>query len=249
MKKIICAVFALCLLSSACYSEKKNARIETGGVTIDETSELSERDVFFKKKLFPELRRQNYAGAQQLLSEETEKHPEYQKEPLFFTARSLINFNKGSYDEAYRDSSKVIEIMEQRFAPKKPWQIEFHSENARNSVASHYLYRYQALMKLGRNSEALSDVETALKIQEKPRLILIKGELQLKLKQYEDAAAAIDRAFVLDPEVLAREGESAGMNVCTIFYEHGYLKVKACKDYFKIIEDKKQEAEEEAAEN
>jgi tetratricopeptide (TPR) repeat protein len=244
MKKIICVLSVLCLLSSACYTEKKKDRIETGGVTIDETAELSEKDIFFKKKLFPELRRQNYAGAQQLIDTETEKHPEYQKEPLFFTARSLINFHKGNYEDAYMDSTKVIEIMEQRFAPKKPWQTEFQSENARNSVASHYLYRYQALMKLGRYNEALSDVEKALKIHEKPRLLLIKGMLQLKLKQYEDAAAVINRAFVLDPEVLKREGESSGMNLCTVFYEHGYMKVKACADYFKIIDEKKEEANE-----
>lgn len=246
MKKILFPFVILLALSSVtgCSSQKQAAKGETGGVAIDDAI-YSEKDIFFKKKLFPELRKQNYAGAQQLIDKELERHPEYQREPLYFSASSILSFNKGKYEDARKYADKVIEIMEQRFAPKKPYQISLESSRAKDSVASHYLYRYQALMKLGRNEEALADVETALKISERPRILLIKASLLVLLKRYEDSVKALERAYKLDPDVLSKEDDDSCMNLCTILYDRGYVKTSACKSFFERIDEKKAEAEKE----
>ena len=247
-RKCILAVLPLIVFFTACHSEKKQAKIETGGVIADETQEMSEKDFFFRKMLFPELRKQNYAVAQKMLEEEIRQYPEYKKEPLYFSAQSIIDFQNGKYEEARRNASRVIEIMEQRFAPKKPYQMNFPDEKSRNSVASHYLYRYQALLKLGRYESALADVETALKISEKPRVTLIKASLLILLKRYEDAVAAMNKAYQLDNSVLAKEVDRVGMDACTILYEQGYKKVKPCQPYFIRIDEKIREAERNEAE-
>ena len=242
-KKLVLAALPL-MVFLACHSEKKQAKIETGGVIADETEEMSEKDLFFRKKLFPQLRKQNFAAAEKMLGEEIKEHPEYQKEPLYFSARSVINYNNGNYSEAYKDSSRVIQIMEQRFSPKKPYQIDFQSDRARESVASHYLYRYQASLKLKRYEAALEDVDMALKIDDKARVRLIKSNLLILLKRYDDAAKEINKAYELDKSVISNEGEAFLLDVCTVYYENGYTKVKACKETFKSIEEMQKEAEE-----
>ena len=244
LKKVLFAALPLLFVFAACHSEKKEAKMETGGVILEDTENLSEKDLFFKKKLFPELRKQNYSAAQQMLNDEIKAHPEYQKEPLFFSARGLIHYHNGEYGEAYKDATRVINVMEQRFAPKKPYQANFQSEKARESIASHYLYRYQALMKLGKYTDALDDVETALKIVENPRVMLIKAHLLILLKRYDDAAAEMNRAWKLDKDVLDKEGENAALDICTIFHERGYEKVNSCKETFLKIEEMQKEAEE-----
>lgn len=241
-------IVCLSLFLGACSSNtnKVNTPVyETGGVSIIESENMSEKDKFFKKQLFPELRKGNYVYAQQMLSSELEKHPEYAKEPLYYTAHGLISFNNGDYDMAYAEASRVINIMEQRFAPKKPYQIKFETEPARNSVAAHYLYRYQALMKLGRYSEALLDVENSLKISEKPRVFFIKACLHLLLNNYEEAAASMNKAYQLDNNFMSDINSDAAMNCCTILHEHGYKKVSACAEIFAQIEEKQKEAQED----
>lgn len=243
-KKCILAVLPLIVFFAACHSEKKQAKIETGGVITDEAEELSERDMFFRTKIFPQLRKQNFASAEKMLNEEIKEHPEYQKEPIYFSAMSIINYNKGNYSDAYKDASRIIQVMEQRFSPKKPYQIDFQSDKARESVASHYLYRYQASLKLKRYEAALEDVDMALKIDDKARIRLIKSNLLILLKRYDEAAKEINKAYELDKSVLANEGESFLLDVCTVYYENGYTKVKACKETFKSIEEMQKEAEE-----
>ena len=68
-RKCIMAVLPLIVFFAASHSEKKQAKIETGGVIADETQEMSEKDFFFRKKLFPELRKQHYSEAQKMLDD------------------------------------------------------------------------------------------------------------------------------------------------------------------------------------
>ena len=75
LKKMILAALPLMVFFAACHAEKKQAKIETGGVIADETEEMSERDLFFRKKLFPQLRKQNFAAAEKMLGEEIKEHP------------------------------------------------------------------------------------------------------------------------------------------------------------------------------
>lgn len=188
------------------------------------------QEIFFKKHLFTEIRDGHFEKAESMLNEEIKIHPEYASAPLYFSAKSLMAFHKKDYQEAYVQANKVVEFMEDRFAPRKPYQVRYDNDQTRHSISAHYLYRYQALMKLGKYSEALQDVESAEKIFDSPRIQFIKTSLLLLLNRYEEAAKALNKAYKTDKNILIKQGNAAAARCCEIFAANKIDNVKACKD-------------------
>ena len=196
------------------------------------------RDLLFFK-IFDALYANDLKKTWELLDKTAKEHPEYINDPSYMSAKSMAAYKAKDYKTAYYEADKVVKLAEKMFAPKKPYEMAAVNEHYRNDMYTMYLNRYQALMSMGNFKAALNDINNALKAYCTPGALVAKASILMKLNRIKESAFVLNEAYDKNKYIL-KDKENYKRKLCGEFYANGEKNVDICSDYFKILENEKE---------
>jgi tetratricopeptide (TPR) repeat protein len=200
-----------------------------GDVSAAAADMLDKLAMMRRNKFFKELGRLIKKGdlikAEELLEKRDKDVPGQKRDEAYAMAKSKIAYAKGDYQSAYAAIDGLMAEIEKHFGTRKPYELDFKNKNQRDSLASVYVLRFEALSGMGRHEEALADLNSAERLGESPELSLSKASTLLWLGRYGEAAAAADKSYALNKDTFA--ASPYRKSFCDNFRSQGY-QTKAC---------------------
>lgn len=144
------------------------------------------------------------ASAQKVLDRLRGEHPELKDDCALRMGQSLIYFWQGDYGKAYEQIDAVVRQIERVFpGGVKPGNTD---ASETENIAEAYFTRSSIARQLGFPSKAVSDIDKAFVLSPRPHMPLNKCRALMLMGKYEEAAAALDTAYRMDPAV-TRSGD------------------------------------------
>lgn len=199
-----------------------------------EALRLTRRNKFFGN-LYETINNGDAKKAEKLLDKQIREVPEYKKDANYRVAKSKIAYAKGDYQTAYTEADRFIAELEKHFAPRKPYEVDFKDKGSRDGVQYAYILRYEAVVKLLRYEDALSDLDRALRIEATPGLLHAKMGTLFVMNRYAEAANISDKAYDMDKTIFM--SSPYRNHYCWVFSEHGY-KVKDCSYFAALAQER-----------
>lgn len=204
--------------------------VSEAGAKMKETLRMTRRNKFFGN-LYETINNGDVKKAEKLLDKQIREVPEYKKDENYRVAKSKIAYVKGDYQTAYTEADRFIADLEKHFAPRKPYEVDFKDKGSRDGVQYAYVLRYEAVVKLLRYEDALSDLDRALRIEVTPGLLHAKMGTLFVMNRYAEAANVSDKAYDMDKTIFV--SSPYRNHYCWVFSEHG-VKAKDCS-YFAAL--------------
>ncbi len=199
--------------------------VADAGEKMNETWRTTHRNKFFGN-VYSSIRTGDIKKAEQLLDEQIREFPEYKTDASYRASKSKIAYAKGDYKAAYAEADKIVTDIENAFAPKKLFEIDFTDEE-KEGIHDSYILRYQAVVQLKRYKEALADLDQALLMKTTADGLRAKTGTLIALNRFAEAADVCEKAYITDKTILSVSPNK--YYYCWAFAEHGN-KVKACTD-------------------
>lgn len=215
--------------------------VSDAAARMQETLDMMRKDKFFLK-LDKIIDNGEIKNAEELLGKQVKDIPAYKDTGAYIVAKSKIAYAKGDYQTAYAEADKFIGELEKFFAPQKPYEAVLKDKNDRDTVCYAYILRYQAVVKLLRYEDALSDLDRALRIEATPGLLHAKMGTLFVMNRYAEAANVSDKAYDMDKTIFV--SSPYRNHYCWVFSEQG-VKAKDCS-YFAALARERAEKENAA---
>ena len=183
-----------------------------------------------KQKLVREMNsaQKDPAAAQKAMDTLASEDPAIKKEQphVFEYYQGSIDFWKKDFEKAYVNFHTAIKTFNEKYPAGIP-QGKFYEHNAA-FVSDLYMGRGTTAMFLKEDAQAVKDMDTAISVSPKPRAYMHvnKTRALIRLKKYQEASAAYDKAYELDSKWTAASSDRAA--VCVIFGKKG-LQPQACQ--------------------
>lgn len=167
-------------------------------------------------------------AAEKALEAIEQSEPELKKrQPQAFSHfHGSIAFWKRDFAGAYKNFDESIWHLNKNYPNGLP--VDGNYEKNASFVTEVYMGRGAAAMFLGKNKEAVKDFDVALKTSPKPyaHMYMNKCRALIRLKEYKEAAKALDGAQGLDAKWLSGKEDKPG--ICDILSQNG-LQPRACQ--------------------
>lgn len=160
-------------------------------------------------------------AAQRALESLEKENPELLKEQphAFSFMRGGISFWKKDFAGAYANYDEAIRSLERKYPNGVPGGP--NQEKNSSFLSEIYMGRGTSAMFLGRNEEAVADMDRAMRIAPKIYAFMHMNKCRALVRQqkYKEAAEALDKAQSLDSAWLASKTDKPG--ICAILSKHG----------------------------
>ncbi|HBE89503.1 MAG TPA: hypothetical protein DDW67_10235 [Elusimicrobia bacterium] len=166
------------------------------------------RRLLWESKKEKNIRQVNEAGkdpaaAQVALDSLAKDHPEVkEREPhVFDYFQGAISFWQRDFAGSYRSFDSAIRLLNQKYPDGVP-QGGVHAKKNASFFSNLYMGRGTVSMFLGRDAEALKDMNVAIHYSPKPRpdMQVNRSRALIRLKKYQEASEALDHAFGISAE-------------------------------------------------
>lgn len=243
MKYLIIALFSLSPAMAAANSAVDQAVPQELAIPMEMDSSSFDNDVESTsekiRRLLFESRRQQMIravnspqrdpdAAQTALEALEKENPELLKEQAhaFSFMRGGISFWKRDFSGAYANYDEAVRSFQKKYPNGFPGG-QSYEKNA-SFVSEMYMGRGTSAMFIGRNQEAVADMDKAIRIAPKVYAFMHMNKCRALVRQqkYKEAAEALDKAQGLDSAWLASKTDKPG--ICAILSKHGQLP-QACQ--------------------
>lgn len=167
--------------------------------------------------------------AQKSLDTLTKEYPEIKKEQLraFEYHQGRISLFKRDYKGAYGEFDTALRALEEKYQGGTPPQGKYYAINAA-FMSDLYMGRGVSLMCLGKDQEALKDMNRAIMLSPKARAYMQaeRARALIRLRKYQEASEAYDNAYHTDPKWAGTSGYQA--QICGALAKKGF-QPQACK--------------------
>lgn len=191
------------------------------------------RRFLWESKKEKNIRQVNEAGkdpaaAQTALDALSKEHPELkEREPhVFDYFQGTISFWQRDFAGSYKSFDTAIRLFNQKYPDGLP-QGGQHAMKNSSFVSNLYMGRGTVAMFLGRDSEAVKDMNVAIHYSPKPRpdMQVNRCRALVRLKKYQEASEALDHAFGINAEWTAAVSDRP--EICRILAKRS-LQPRAC---------------------
>lgn len=167
--------------------------------------------------------------AQKSLDTLAKEYPELKKEQprAFEYHQGRISLFKRDYKGAHAEFDTALRILEEKYQGGNPPQGKYYAINAA-FMSDLYMGRGVSLMCLGKDQEALKDMNRAIMLSPKARAYMQaeRARALIRLRKYQEASDAYDTAYHTDPKWAASSGYQG--QICSALAKKG-LQPQACK--------------------
>lgn len=167
-------------------------------------------------------------AAQRALETLGKENPELLKEQshAFSFMRGGINFWKKDFAGAYASYDEALRSLQRKYPAGIPGGP--NQEKNASFLSEIYMGRGTSAMFLGRNEEAVADMDMAISIAPKVHAFMQMNKCRALVQQakYKEAAEALDKTQGLDAAWLASKTDKPG--ICAILSKHGHSS-QACQ--------------------
>ncbi len=167
-------------------------------------------------------------AAQRALASLEKENPELLKEQphAFSFMRGGISFWKKDFSGAYANYDAAVRSFNTKYPAGIPGG-QSYEKNA-SFVSEMYMGRGTSAMFIGRNEEAVADMDKAIRIAPKVYAFMHMNKCRALVRQqkFKEAAEALDKAQGLDAAWLASKTDKP--DICVILSKHGQLP-QACQ--------------------
>lgn len=167
--------------------------------------------------------------AQRSLDTLAKEYPELKKEQprAFEYHQGRISLFKRDYKGAHAEFDTALRILEEKYQGGNPPQGKYYAINAA-FMSDLYMGRGVSLMCMGKDQEALKDMNRAIMLSPKARAYMQaeRARALIRLRKYQEASDAYDTAYHTDPKWAASSGYQG--QICSALAKKG-LQPQACK--------------------
>ncbi|PKM97756.1 MAG: hypothetical protein CVU79_06715 [Elusimicrobia bacterium HGW-Elusimicrobia-3] len=167
-------------------------------------------------------------ASQKALETLEKENPEILKEQphAFSYMRGGISFWKKDFPASYKNYDEAIRTFQKKYPDGFPGG-QYYEKNA-SFVSQMYMGRGTAAMFMGRNEEAVADMDRAMRLAPKVHAFMHMNKCRalVRLGKFREAAEAMDKARGLDSAWLASKPDKPA--ICDILFKHGQ-QAQACQ--------------------